>query len=286
MRYTVLQKIVWTLSLLTSAGAATAAASPDSVRTERAKVALISDRDAVAAGKSFWVGFHFELTPGWHTYWRNPGDAGNPFEVTWELPDGVAVGTIRWPQPHRIPSGTLMSFGYEDEVVLLTRMSVFSIPANAESLDLRARASWIVCADICVPEEGNLTLTLKTKSNGVNPVSAAARLIERYSDRLPDSSADDATFRLVNGKIELVAAVSDVSPKDIADLWFFPDHYGHVEHAAEQTWQVDGNQARIELIPGDIPLQPSDSLEGLIAARFVDGTESSWRVIAPLRSAH
>ena len=63
------------------------------------------------------AGVYFQLEPGWHIYWRNPGDAGEPPHIHWTLPEGVAAGPMQFPAPKRLPLGPLMDFGYEDHVL-------------------------------------------------------------------------------------------------------------------------------------------------------------------------
>src|ERR1700722_20835808 len=75
------------------------------VSSPRATVSLVSDTDAVAPGSPFRVGLHFQLAPGWHTYWQNPGDAGVPAEVALTLPPGSTSGAIVWPTPQRMAEG-------------------------------------------------------------------------------------------------------------------------------------------------------------------------------------
>src|SRR5450432_3053461 len=108
--------------------AGTAAAGPGVVNATgavqdgvpRVEATLLSEVRQLAAGDSFRVGVHLALAPGWHVYWRNPGEAGLGSEVTFQAP-GLAVGPLEWPVPSvlRSPDGSITSYGYTDEVVLL-----------------------------------------------------------------------------------------------------------------------------------------------------------------------
>ena len=68
------------------------------------KVALVSEQQAIVPGREFLLGIRFVLEEGWHTYWVNPGDAGEPPRITWELPAGFQAGSIQWPYPTRLPT--------------------------------------------------------------------------------------------------------------------------------------------------------------------------------------
>src|SRR5689334_17210564 len=96
--------------------------------------------------------------PGWHRYWLNPGDAGLPMDVKWDLP-GLTVGPLRYPVPTRLTVAGLMNYVYENDYAVLVRLYV---PADAtETTPVRADASWLACTDkICVPEKGQLAVDL------------------------------------------------------------------------------------------------------------------------------
>src|SRR6185503_539356 len=113
------------------------------VRTEHVEAELVAARTAIEAGKPILVALRLKMIPHWHTYWRNPGDSGQPTAIRWQLPDGYQAGPVQWPHPRRLPAAHLMNFGYEDEVMLPVEIAV---PAGASgSPVLRAQANWLVC---------------------------------------------------------------------------------------------------------------------------------------------
>src|SRR5262245_24206704 len=81
----------------------------------RVRVDLLSEVASFTPGQTFWVGLHQRISPGWHTYWMNPGDSGEPPRIEWALPSGFTAGEIAWPFPERIPDGTAMAYGYAGE---------------------------------------------------------------------------------------------------------------------------------------------------------------------------
>src|SRR5678815_1896897 len=132
------------LGLLTAAllagwaGAAAAAESP-LVKSPRATVSLVSDVDAVAPGKPFRIGLSIRLAPGWHTYWKNPGDAGAPPELELTLQPGVTAGPIVWPTPQRLAEGPLMTYAYTGDLLLpVTVTPASGTPATS----IQAHAQW------------------------------------------------------------------------------------------------------------------------------------------------
>ena len=129
------------------------------VKTEHVEVELIAPQTALVAGKTARVGLSIKHQPHWHTYWKNPGDSGYPTKVTWALPKGYAVSEFAWPAPQRIATGPIINFGYDGEILLTADVTV---PADAipGSVTLKGKAEWLVCKDVCIPEDGEVSLTL------------------------------------------------------------------------------------------------------------------------------
>src|SRR6187455_602013 len=129
------------------------------VRTEHVEARLVTERASAQPGKPIIVGLQLRMAPHWHTYWKNPGDSGLPTKIQWELPAGWKAGAIQWPYPKPLPIGPLTNYGYEDEVVLLSELTP---PADAApgTVAIKAKAEWLVCKDICIPEKGELDIAL------------------------------------------------------------------------------------------------------------------------------
>src|SRR6516164_4280896 len=101
------------LTLLVAPQARAAPTNAGHVQLELAPAAA-----SIAPGQTLYVALHEKIRPGWHTYGRNPGDAGEPPKLGWTLPAGWRAGDIVWPAPKRLPVGPLMDYGYEGEVFL------------------------------------------------------------------------------------------------------------------------------------------------------------------------
>ena len=131
-----------------------------SSETPRVRVELLSEVAAFTPGQTFWVALRQQIAPGWHTYWMNPGDSGEPPRIEWALPSGFTAGEIAWPYPDRIPQGPAMTYGYSREVVLPLPVTPPSALDPGARVTLRGRASWLVCEKTCIPEEAPIALTL------------------------------------------------------------------------------------------------------------------------------
>ena len=105
------------LSLFLTLGSAAAWSSP--VTTDHVTARLIPETSSVRPGGTLWVMLHLKIKAGWHTYWRNPGDSGEPPHIAWTLPQGVEAGDIQWPYPRPLPYGPLLNYGYSGEALHL-----------------------------------------------------------------------------------------------------------------------------------------------------------------------
>ena len=147
---------------------------------------LVAEDTAVAPGGSITVALEEDIREGWHTYWINPGDAGAPSEIKWTLPQGWSAGAIEWPTPKRLPVGPLMDYGYEGKLWLLQKITVPADAKAGDTVTLKAAADWLVCKDICVPEDATLTLPLKI--GPLSPDPAAAKDFAAARNLLPVAS--------------------------------------------------------------------------------------------------
>jgi len=129
-------------------------------------VQLMTGESGVVAPGQVVAGLYFKLESGWHVYWKNPGDAGQPPKINWTLPNGVTAGPLQFPAPKRLPLGPLMDFGYEDEVLFPLTMNVDSTFKQGSTIHLAAKVNWLVCRETCIPGKANLELGI--------PVIAAA----------------------------------------------------------------------------------------------------------------
>jgi len=139
------------------------------VTTEQVRAELMAYApDGVDPGKTVWVGLQLTHQPHWHTYWKNSGDSGQPTELRWTLPTGVLAGDTAWPIPKNLPTGTLMTYGFDNTVLLPVPLSItpgFKPSPLSPELEIKLQASWLVCKQECVPQDGEFVLRLPVKSS-------------------------------------------------------------------------------------------------------------------------
>jgi thiol:disulfide interchange protein len=151
-------------------------------RAAHTQVQLLLSADTAKPGDTIWAGVDLKMDPGWHTYWKNPGEAGEATDIKWQLPHGVTAGQIRWPLPQKLPPADVTTYGYENEVVLLVPLTLAgNLPAGP--LNLAAKVSWLECKEECIPSstnvEAGLNIGTETKS------SADAALLETWKSKVP-----------------------------------------------------------------------------------------------------
>lgn len=214
------------------------------------EASLVSDRVSVAPGETFHLALHQEITPHWHTYWRNPGDSGEATRLFLDLPEGWSEGEMVWPAPDTYRLGPLTNYGYEDRVTLPVPVTV-SANAVPGELTITAEATWLVCEDICIPEDAMVEITLMVGESA--PDADGARLIETAFSLAPETGLGiDAGLVHDDGKLILTLAgdVFAPGPDTIRNVYFFPHDGGVVDHNAPQPYRVEGGEARLDLTPG------------------------------------
>lgn len=139
------------------------------VTTEQVRAELMAYApDGIDPGKTVWVGLQLAHQPHWHTYWKNSGDSGQPTSLSWTLPTGVLAGEIAWPTPKILPTGNLVTYGFNGTVLLPVPLTItpdFKPSPLSSELEVKLQTSWLVCKLECVPQDGEFVLRLPTKSS-------------------------------------------------------------------------------------------------------------------------
>ena len=227
------------------------------VSTQHAEAQLIAQRNAVPSGAPVLVALRLKAKPGWHTYWRNPADSGQPSSIEWKLPAGFSAGPIRWPVPQRFVLGPLANYGYEDEVLLASEIRV---PPTAKGrVGVAAIAKWLVCdPDHCIPEQADLSLTLTIDAG--EPGKSDPKF-----ESIPLPQPAPQQWRLAarrDGDRVLLEVAGATEPA----LYFFPYDEGKVQHAALQPLERMPDGIRLAIPVSTQPVGEFNRVRGLLAA--------------------
>jgi suppressor for copper-sensitivity B len=169
--------------LLLDAPAAALAAATGWVGDEHSAARLVTATDAVGSAATVEAGLEIRLAPGWHAYWRAPGDAGIPPAIDWSGSENLKDAKIAWPAPKRYSLQGFETAGYRDHVLLPVTLG---LAHPGHKLTLHAKADWAACAQICVPFSANFTLALPA---GPGASAPEAGLIAAAQARVPGTLA-------------------------------------------------------------------------------------------------
>jgi len=253
-----------------------AAAIAQQGSTQHAKVELIARQVAVSPGKDLLLGIHFVLEKGWHIYWINPGDSGQPPSFKWQLPSGFSAGEIQWPRPERLqPSKELVDYGYDGEVLLPITIHVPSAISD-RSAEFGADAKWLICREVCIPEHASLHLTLPV-SSAAGVEQKNAELFAKTDKLIPQLLPRAWNVSVTSTKDDLVLTIR--AGKAITKAEFFPLDPGQIDNPAPQKLQPTSNGAKITLKKSDLLVKPITILRGVLVIPGVP----SYRIEAPVR---
>jgi thiol:disulfide interchange protein len=228
------------------------------IKTPHAEVELIAEQNALVSGKANTLGLSIKHAPHWHTYWKNPGDSGYPTKVTWQLPQGFTASDFEWPTPKRLPTGPIINFGYEGNMLLPFTLTVPNV-ANAANagggVTIKGKAEWLVCKDVCIPEEGDVSLNLNIVADAASAsASANAALFASTRASLPgDANAWKATLHAPPNAARdawlAITAPANVQPLAALDVFPVPEQ---ITNPAVQTVYktAQGYAVKLALVDG------------------------------------
>jgi len=194
---------------------------------------LLSDTSTITAGHEFTVGLQFKMERGWHIYWVNPGDSGEPPHVTWQLPKGFAAGDVMWPAPQKMGASTIVNYVYDGDVLLMAPIRA-GVDYSASAADkLEATVKFLICSEqMCMPGRAQLALSLPAKVPNTT-VSANAANFAAARERLPKPPPAGWKF---SGHVEKDSLVIEIQAgRPIPQAYFFPLHESQIENSAPQV---------------------------------------------------
>ncbi len=219
------------------------------VKTDEVRAELVAHApEGVAAGKPVWIGLVIEHAPHWHTYWKNPGDSGLPTTLTWQLPAGVSAGEIAWPTPSRLPIGPLVNYGFEGKLLLPVPVTV-APDFKGESVNVKLSAQWLVCKDVCIPQQGEFALRVPVKAT---TAAQAALFAAAWAAQPKDAADAKVSAELVDDAKAIRMSIGGLpSALQGKELAFFAETAGVIDHAAKVVGTWDGATWR-----ADVPISP------------------------------
>jgi thiol:disulfide interchange protein len=254
-----------------------AAAAP--VRAAHLTAELVADHGAIAPGGTIHVALRQQIDAGWHTYWRNPGDSGEATTLDWTLPTGWKTGAIVWPTPRQLKIGPLMDYGYTGEVLLPLDLTAPAGARPGQTVTLKAHAAFLVCQDVCVPADADLSLDL--------PVVAASpagdpqwgpKIAATLAAAPQPSPALRAAMTPGAAAVKLSITGAPLRDADFAGAYFYPYDGEAIDAAQPQAIERGPDGVTLSLAPGSAfkTGKPPADLTGVLALK-----SGAFEVTAP-----
>ena len=248
--------------------------SADPVRSDHLEVELVAENTALGKSGENWLALRLQPEPGWHVYWRNPGDSGIATSLNWTLPEGLSAGELQWPYPHRESLGDIVNYGYGEETLLPVAITVAPATAPGQPLDLKAKAKWLVCKDICIPGTAELSLSLPlADAPARNDRWAAAFAAARAA--LPQPAPVDwkFSFDIADGSFTLGLTGARISTHGAIE--FFPYANDLLNHSAPARLANDESQGlRISQKLSDYFVKAPALVQGVLVVHDGDSAKA------------
>ncbi|MEE9476687.1 MAG: thioredoxin family protein [Roseateles sp.] len=249
-------------------------AVPPDAATEHVQARLVSSQASVAAGQRFTVALEQTIKPHWHTYWKNPGDSGQATSLDWS---GTQAGPLQWPTPSIQAIGPIVNYGYEGRAALLVELTVPADARPGSRFQPSADVKWLVCKDVCIPEQVSLGLDLPVVAS-LSEAQAGPDVaqIDEWRAAIPKPAPFGVTLTAAAQGVTLAGPTAAVTK-----AYFFAETWGAVAHSAPQALKAEGGGWALELPAGDEPLAAGKALSGVLVLTTAAG-EQAWAISAPM----
>jgi DsbC/DsbD-like thiol-disulfide interchange protein len=222
---------------------------------------------------------HFQLEKGWHIYWVNPGDSGQPPHAEWSLSKGLTAGEMEWPAPERLGTSTIADFGYDVAVTLLVPIRAAATLETNQPAQLGAELHVLVCREICVPGKAHISLSRPIKSMPPEPDSSTRDLFIAARKSLPREVPNDWKISAIDANDSFILITN--SGREINQASFFPLQESQIDNSAPQKFQPMATGFRLTLRKSDQLLKPIRRLKGVIEV----SADQSYVIDVPVGSS-
>ena len=244
------------------------------------KAELVAEAASVVPETTLWVDLHLRIKPGWHIYWRNPGNSGLPTTIDWNLPSGFSAGSVSWPLPERFVQGGIGNYGYAGSADLLVPIAAPKGLVAGATAVLAAETSWLACADICIPGGAKLSLSLPVAAEPVAPDPAVAALFAAARRQLPLPAPFETRFSSSADGYRLLVPQSALAGLPSPTGTFFPSDGSLIDHAAEPRATRRSDGLEIALRKAGATAAVPATLDGVLALRGEGGAERAFEISA------
>ena len=243
--------------------AAACSHAPQTAQTPptHSKASFVLDQTTVQPGSYAKLGIQFVTDSGWHIYWQNPGDSGEPPRIQWRLPAGITAGALQWPAPTRLRNTAGTDYGYEGTTILLTALQIPSTAQPGTTIEVSGDLHWLVCHDICIPQRSDLSAPISI-ANATNVDGAARLLLQSAAECVPKPLPSRFHPTVTSSPESLRLDLASSAP--ITTVEFFPSEAEQIENAAPQAFTTRAGVLHLTLKKSENLRQDPQRLKGVI----------------------
>ena len=224
---------------------------------------IVADRTAGTPMAAYRVGVLLKHAPGWHTYWKFPGDSGYATTITWQLPRRWEITPLEAPLPERVTTGPVTSFVYKGDVLIPFRLAIPWGTPYGTSATIRAKVEWLACKEQCVPGETEIKFSVPVEVS--SKPSAAAPLFDLTRRNTPETVQSDQIRAVIEDnrlRIDFARFAGQIDRK----VEFFPVDGGQIDlKVPERLERKHGTTSLYLTAHRDFAANP-EALSGVIVA--------------------
>ena len=234
-----------------------AAAAPQYVRAS-----MEIETRSPAPGDIVTVAIVMDPKPGWHDYWVNPGDAGTPLELAWQLPAGMHAGPLRAPVPDTLIVSGFMNHIYKSKHAFLVDLKIPDSAIVGQNLAIKVDARWSACSDlVCVPESATLSVPITVGAGSIGKSDRTG--FDAWRSALPVPLDRKARYTIQGNRIDI--AIPYPRSADADRVWFFAQSENLFRYATPQSARRTGDWL---IVSSEVKEPFAGEIEGLL--RFND----------------
>ncbi|MDB5986124.1 MAG: hypothetical protein JWR16_1177 [Nevskia sp.] len=256
------------------------AALAEPVASDHLEAELVAETSALAVDADNWLALRIKPEDGWHVYWRNPGDSGLPTGIDWQLPPDLSTGELQWPYPQLTRLGDIVNYGYGEETLLPVLLHVGS-STQGERFEIKGKAHWLVCKDVCIPGSAQLSLTLPRAQDDAPAIDPKWRdAFAKARKQLPQPAPADWSVHFAAQNDDFSLGISGAHLSAGGAIEFFPYASDLLNHSAPPRL---ANQAehglRLSQKLSDAFVKAPEQVDGVLVVHDGDATKA-WELHA------
>lgn len=190
------------------------------VRNPNALISLVTERSAAHPGQDIGIAIRFEMEPGWHIYWRNPGESGIATSMEWRLPEGWTVDPLDYPTPQREDVAGVVTHVHSGDVAFGTRIRLPDLASGSGRLGVKV--TYGICRDTCIPGTATLSMTLPVAAGSSSITPEWLQVLPTMNTRRPVAGGPRIAAVVADTMVVLTLRSRPGSPLRPGTWTFFP----------------------------------------------------------------